>query len=88
MKTIGAASREDMAPVAAAAWPLEGCPSCGATELYPVPAGDSVNLLCPSCLSCWHEEVGSVTQVDPGLCPGCQFELICQEHRLGASPGR
>ena len=61
-------------------WPLESCPTCGATELHPVHTIEGTNLLCPLCMSCWHEEIGSVTPVEKASCPGCQYELICREH--------
>jgi hypothetical protein len=60
----------------------ERCPACGAADLLPVYAGETVNALCRLCLTCWEERDGLVTRTDPGPCPGCQYANICAEHQM------
>lgn len=75
--TIETSSREETGT----GWlPIDTCPECGGVELHPVFDGELVNFLCPLCMSCWHVELGFVHKINPGTCPGCQYELTCLEH--------
>ena len=58
----------------------ERCPTCGATELFPVYVTDVVKALCRQCFSCWEERDGRLAIVNPATCPGCQYGNICAEH--------
>ena len=60
--------------------PIDACPQCGAVELHAVFDGELMNFLCPLCMSCWHVELGFVHRINPGSCPGCQYQLTCMEH--------
>jgi hypothetical protein len=60
---------------------LPGCLNCGPVELHPVFDGELTNFYCPLCGSCWHLELGFVSRVYPGTCPGCRYELQCGERR-------
>ena len=64
---------------------LPGCPDCGPVKLHPVFDGERTNFYCPLCGSCWHAELGFVSRVDPGSCPGCQYELQCRDRRAAAA---
>jgi hypothetical protein len=53
------------------------CPECG-HALRAVFDGESVNLLCPTCGACWHDELGWLHRVRPETCPGCSLRGICR----------
>lgn len=53
------------------------CPACG-NVLRMVSDGELVNLLCPRCGSCWHDELGWIHRVDPATCTGCALRGVCR----------
>jgi hypothetical protein len=53
------------------------CPGC-AGAIIATSDGEDTNFFCPSCGRCWHVEMGFVSSVDPGTCPGCRFHQVCE----------
>ena len=53
------------------------CPSCGREALQATSDGWTTNFLCHVCGRCWRYELGYVSEVDPGTCPGCADRDIC-----------
>jgi nitroimidazol reductase NimA-like FMN-containing flavoprotein (pyridoxamine 5'-phosphate oxidase superfamily) len=64
-------------PGGGAAFPLDACPRCGSDALEMVSDGETANVVCLSCLACWHMELGAVYPVGAGSCPGCRLRQLC-----------
>ena len=56
---------------------LERCPECGGGRLTAVSDGGRTNFFCEDCALCWHVELGWVSRVNPGTCPGCSKRGQC-----------
>jgi hypothetical protein len=66
-------------------WLLTHCPGCGSDALLGVTDGDLVNLVCTTCISCWHVELGAVSRVSPSTCPGCKLVDLCRAAHAGVT---
>ena len=58
-------------------WILDRCPRCAGEQLYTVFDGERTNFLCRTCNRCWSNRAGTVRQVDPLTCPGCEWRPTC-----------
>jgi len=59
-------------------WLFSACPACGSDALRPVWDGDMANIVCTSCLCCWHSELGGLYQIPWATCPGCEIADVCR----------
>ena len=64
-------------PSPPADWSLAACPACGSDALRAVHDGQLTNVLCTTCLACWHTELGVVYRIASATCLGCEFLDLC-----------
>jgi hypothetical protein len=57
------------------------CPRCRSEVLEAVSDGTQNNLLCHTCWTCWHVELGYMAPVPVPTCPGCPYENECLRRR-------
>ena len=56
---------------------LFACPRCEGEVHESVSDGETTNFRCLACGACWHVELGYISRVAPGTCPGCEHRQQC-----------